>query len=63
MLDPEFWSLLDQRLAVYAQYVRENGKKVKKSPKNQFKTDRQLYEDKLDHFLQLMNVYDRLKSL
>ncbi len=60
MLSPDFWKLLDQRLAVYAQFLEERTKKNNIQSKNQNKTERQLYEDRLDRLIQLKTVFDKL---
>jgi hypothetical protein len=60
MFDPEFWKFLDQRLTAYSQLVKENVKKVKSTPNNRYRSERQEYEQKLNNFLYLMSVFDKI---
>jgi hypothetical protein len=58
MLDPDFWKNLDNRLMVYSQMLKEISKEESPSIKNQYKSERQQYEDKLTRFFQMKRFYD-----
>ena len=60
MLSPDFWKILDQRLVVYAHFLEERTREGRDTAENQNKTDRQIYEAKLDRFIQLMTVFEKL---
>ncbi len=58
MFNPDFWKNLDNRLKVYNQMLEKKSKEERTSTKNQNKSEKQLYEDKLDRFIILKNFYD-----
>ena len=59
MFHPDFWRLLDLRVAVYAEFVSESTNEEKNSPNNQDKTERQQYEVRLDQLIHIKNFYHK----
>jgi len=58
MFDPDFWKYLDNRLTIYKQLLHKVAKKDWSFSKNQYKSERQLYEDKLNEFIKISIIYD-----
>jgi hypothetical protein len=59
MFNPDFWRLLDLRVTVYAEFLKQSANEDKYSHENQDKTERQQYEDKLDRLIDIKTFYDK----